>query len=353
MANGVAIQLSGEYDVDLASAATFVEVHEKVGEPTRFRFQLAVTIEDEDLPALLDARLGPGAEVAVVVPVDGENHFLAKGLVHQQNILLRHSDTGSTLDVVGSDSSILMDRELRAQVWPDVSASEAVESIVEQYGLTADVETSPDRYLESKHALVQRDTDLRFIRQLARRYGYLFWLSADEEGVETAHFRRPPLDGDPAVTLRMNRPEPTIGSLNLGWDVERATSAVCQQLDLTDKSDIEADVPVSPLPPLGTDGLGAIHPAPSTLQVIGPSDSAADLRTRGEAALIESGWFVRASTETSLTALGNVARAHTVAAVEGAGSRHSGRYFIHEVRHLIDDTSHIMELQMVRNGWGV
>src|SRR5256885_289494 len=78
-------------------------------------------------------------------------------------------------------------------------------------------------HLELKHTLVQRESDLAFIRRLARRNGYLFWISCDESGVETAHFRRPPLTGNAALDLIINLADPksNVTMLDLSWDVER------------------------------------------------------------------------------------------------------------------------------------
>src|SRR5262245_57795070 len=170
-----------------------VEVHERLGEPTTFRVNYAVDIGDPDMTLLSSGHLGPGAEIAVAVAVEQERHVLVKGPVHGQRIRLVHGGSGSWLDVCGSDKSVEMDRELRGAVWDGVRSSDVVRTIVARYGLHADVEDTRDEHQERKHTLVQVDTDLRFIRRLARWYGYLFWVTTDPGGASTAHFRRPPL----------------------------------------------------------------------------------------------------------------------------------------------------------------
>jgi hypothetical protein len=35
----------------------------------------------------------------------------------------------------------------------------------------------------------------------------------------------------------------------------------------------------------------------------------------------------------------------------GAGSRHSGKYLVARVSHQIDATDHVMEAELIRNGW--
>ena len=102
-----------------------------------------------------------------------------------------------------------MDREDKAVAWTDLTDSDAVVAIVAQAGLASDIETTPAGHFELKHTLIQRETDLAFVRRLARRNGNLFWLSCDESGVETAHFKRPALEGEATCDLVINLTEPS------------------------------------------------------------------------------------------------------------------------------------------------
>jgi hypothetical protein len=254
--------------------------------------------------------------------------------------------------VLGSDTCVVMDREVKAKVWDAVRDSDAVAQIVAPYGLTPDAEDTPAMHEEAKHTLVQHDSDLRFVRRLARRNGCLFWLSADPLGVQTAHFRRPQLDGSPQAKLVINLDKPNLNALDLNWDVERPTSAVGWELDLADKSQIDGSVLRSPQKLLGDKSLADITGDTRSVRVTAPVDDVGDLKSRGEAALIEADFFVTVSGETSVHALGAVLRAHAVVELQGAGTRHSGPYFVASVRHLIDATTHRMEFELVRNGWG-
>jgi hypothetical protein len=350
MGNAALVKVGGTADPAL-SAATLIEVEERCGQPTSFRLHYQPDVGDRDITLLADRRLGPGSEISIVVAVGTEQHVLCHGPVHGHRIRLVHGGAGSSLEVCGSDRSIELDREVKIHPWTG-KASAAVSTILGGYGLTNDVEETSTEHEENKHGLVQRDSDLRFIRRLARRYGYLFWLTTDTFGRTTAHFRRPALDGQPAAVLKINRTPPNLATLDLSWDVERATSVVAKQLHLNDKSVLDGGVSTSPLQALGSQPLGSIASGTRSAQVIAPADVAADLTQRAEAILIEEGWFMRASCETSLNALGTVVRAHTVVELQGAGSLHSGKYFVTGVRHLIDASAHVMELELHRNAWG-
>ena len=223
MGLGIAIAVDGRTDTDLAQATT-VEVLERMGETTTYRIRYPTDISQGDLPRLIDSRLGPGSELSILVPVLGTTHCLVKGPLHGQQLHLQHGGAGSWLEALGSDTSVIMDRQTQTSVWADVTDSDVVFSILGNYGYTPDVQSTSAGHYEDKHTLVQRDSDLRFVRRLAQRNGFLFWVTCDALGTETAHFKRPPLDGEAAATLVINLESPTIQTLDLTWDVERPTS---------------------------------------------------------------------------------------------------------------------------------
>lgn len=351
MGLGVAIALDGTPDPELA-AASRIEVDERLGRATVYRLRYAVDVAGGDLPLLSDGRLGPGAELSVLVPAAGGTECLVKGPVVGQRIHLAHGGAGSHVTVLGRDNCAAMDRAVRSQVWADVTDSDAVTAIVGDHGLTPDVEATAALHPESGNALVQRSTDLAFVRRLARRNGRLFWLTCNADGVETAHFKRPPLGGTPAAGLVINLGSPSVEQLDLDWDVERPTRVEAEQMDLKTLGDLDGTTGPSPLDPLGDVPLADLVGEPRTLALAAVADDAGDLVARAEGTLIEAGFFVRARGRTSLAAVGKPLRAHTVVHLRGAGSRHSGLYLVSAVRHAIDAAAHVMEFELIRNAWG-
>jgi hypothetical protein len=347
----IAIAVGGAVDPELAQAAA-VEIHERLGAATTFRIRYELDISEGDLPLLVDSRLDAGSELAILVPVEETTHCLVKGPVHGQQINLQHGGAGSGLEVQGSDSSMVMDRETKSAVWTDVADSDAASSILGGYGFELDVQRTDGRHLESKHTLVQRSSDLRFVRHLARRNGFLFWITSDADGVETAHFKRPPIDGAEAAEMIINLAAPNMPALDISWDVERPTSIQGGQLDLNSKETLDGAVLQTPQTILGGVGLQGITGDTRSVNLSAPGDDAGDLQARGQGALIEADWFIRATCRTSLHQLDDLVRAHQVVTVRGAGSRHSGKYLVAGVHHTIDAAAHRMQVELVRNGWG-
>ena len=256
------------------------------------------------------------------------------------------------MEVIGADTSIKMDRESQSVLWSDVTDSDVISSVVSNHGYTPDIDTTQAGHFESKHTLVQQDSDYRFVRRLARRNGFLFWITCDETGQETAHCKRPEVGGSPVLDLILNLDNNNVPSVDLEWDAERPTSVVAAELDLNDKSDIDGSVAKSPLASLGEQALSEIATDTRSVHLAAPADDSGDLQARGEGALIESDWFISAACQTTLKSAGDLVRAHTLVNVRGIGKRHSGKYFVASVRHTIDETAHRMDIELVRNAWG-
>jgi hypothetical protein len=351
MGLGIAIAVDDTPDAELAEA-TRVEVYERMGDTTVYTISFPVDISEGDITLLTDSRIDAGSILSVLVPTEDTTHCLVKGPVYSQKIHLQHGGEGSWVEVTGADTSIVMDRETKSAVWADGTDSDAVSAILGNYGYTPDVETTNAAHPEDKHTLVQRETDLRFVRRLARRNGFLFWITCDENGTETAYFKPPPLEGSEDRELIINLESPNVQSLDINWDVERPTSVEGVQLDLNAKTNLDGSVAQTPQTILGDVGLSDITGDTRSVHVSAPADDAGDMQARGEGALMEADWFIRATCNTSLNQLGGLVRAHSLVNLRGAGSRHSGLYFVAAVRHIIDAASHRMELELVRNGWG-
>ena len=350
MGLGIAIAPPGEDSDDELASASSVEVHERLGEPATFRLRYPMDVADDDFPLVTDARLAAGSDICIVVPLADSSECLIRGVVHAHQLHFEHGIAGSWLEVQGSDRLVTMDRESRSAIWQG-TASSAVTTILGGYGFTPDVENTSASYTELKHVLVQRDSDLRFVRRLARRNGFYLWLTSDDKGVQTAHFKPLSLDDTPETELAINVSPPNLGAFDISWDVERLTSVVGLQLDLSDLSDLDGGAE-SPLNVMSDEGLANITGDTRSVFLAAPADDGGDLAKRGAGALVDADLFVKATCRTSLAQRGCGARANTLVTVNGLGRRHSGTYLVSSVKHTIDAAAHTMEIELLRNAWG-
>jgi len=328
-----------------------VTVVEGVHQPTTYKLHYEFDSKDGDYPLLSDSHLDPESELTVMVMDGTLPRFLVSGPVTGQEISIPNGGSGASVDVLGADHCVSMDREDKGKTWSNVTDSLAVMAVLAENKLVPDVSTTTTLHTEFTHVLVQRETDLRFVRRLARRNGFWFWITSEAPMVNIGHFKRFSPGGSADVELKINTKDANVERVELEWDSERPVAAPLKQLDLATKSVMSSGVDKSPLTGLATKSLGDIATSTRSAHIVVPVDSSGDLAARAEALLIDHGWFVSARVVTRYSTLKQVVRAHTVAALAGVGKRHSGNYIVARVVHDIDETDHIMTIDLIRNAW--
>jgi hypothetical protein len=352
MTKGCDVMPNAVPDPSLAQPAR-VEVTEAVGAATTFSLFYDFHIENGDFALLKEARLGPEAEIALRVPDGDGSAILVRGPVTRQRISVLTGGESSVLEVIGGDVTVELAREHKVHVWPSTTDAGAITDILSSAGLTPMVNLpSTVVHVETKSALVQREPDLHLIRRLARRNGCWVWLQYDPDAATaTVHVERPPVDSTPDIEFYLAGDKRNIDEAEIEWDVERVVAADATNRDIFAADDMDGSVDHSPLNALADQGLGDIVSKPRKARLSVPVDDAGDLKVRSEAALIEEGWFVRATLSVRSRVLKRVVRSPSVVQLHGIGSRHSGKYMVSRVNHRIDDDDHWMDVTLVRNGW--
>lgn len=352
MPQGVEVLPNGLPDPALRQPAR-VEVAEAVNTSTTFSLMYDFSIEDSDFPMLTDTRIGPEADIALRVAQDTQFLVLARGPVTRQRIRILTGGAGSVLEAIGADLTVALAREAKVQVWPETTDAAALTQLLSAAAILPNVALpSSIVHSDSKHALVQRESDLHFIRRLARRHGCWMWLEYDPvTALPTARIERPPVDGPTVAQLHLAGSERNVDELRIEWDVERMVGADAAHHDQFGDADMDGSIERSPLNPMADQALADIVTSPRKARLSTPVDDAGDLMVRSEAALIESGWFVTAQLSVRKRVLKKVLRPAGVVEIHGAGTRHSGKYLVSRVTHFIDDDDHRMDLTLVRNAW--
>jgi phage protein D len=350
-------------DALLYNVLLSVEVEESVELPGAIRLELPVTrTTSGDLLHVSDARFGPHANLAVVVTAgDRPPECIFDGYVLSHKV---HLDTGTTegaLSIWGQDASWLMNLEEKVREWSDVTDASVANTIFGEYGFDAAAENTEDdspSHTEAGHTLMQRASDIQFLRQLARRNGKLCRVACGQEaGRRTGFFAKPSLDGEPAVTLTLNPGKPgeeTVRALDFEWDVTRPTEVAARQamFDSDDEDGASGDASDSELSLLDARGLADFSGKPMKVLLTAPVDDAGELQMRARSLLREAAFFARCTGEADGARLKAVLRAGTVVRVEGAGSLYSGKYLVWSVRHRLASHEHTMSFTLVRNAVG-
>lgn len=348
-------------DDNLQNALSSLEVEENADLPGAIQLNLAVSrSEAGDLTFVNDAGLQPLANLAVVAtPEDKPDECIFDGYVLSHKLHLETGITNSSLQVWGQDASWLMNLEEKTREWVDVTDGDVANTIFNQYGFTPASDNTADdspSHTEDGHSLMQRGSDIQFLRNLARRNGKLCRVACTTTpGQQNGYFASPKLDGDPVLTLALNDPEAwTVRALDFDWDVTRPSAVKASQALFNDNNEDGAsgDTNDSELPLLDARSLADFAGKPMTVLLTAPVDDAGELQLRAKSLLRESGWFVRCEGEADVSRLNAVLRVGTVVQIEGVGSLNSGKYYVWSVRHTITADSHKMKFTLVRNAVG-
>ena len=325
--------------------------------------QLTVPVDSDgngDLTFVNDSRFQPFANLAVVAtPPGGSDECIFDGYVLSNKLHVQKGTTGSTLQVWGQDASWLMNLEEKVKEWVNVTDSAVASSIFGDYGITASDDNSDDdspSHTEDTHTLMQRASDIQFLRSLARRNGKLCRVACtDTPGDRTGYFAKPRVGGDPVMTLELNDPTDwSVDSLDFEWDVTRPTEVQAAQALFNDADEDGASVDQtdSGLDLLDDRDLATFAGKTMSVLLTTTVDSADELTARAESVLREAGWYVRCSGQAEVARLKAVLRVGSIVQINSAGSLNSGKYFVWSVRHTIDKQSHKMNFVLVRNAMG-
>jgi len=362
MANTFQLLIDGtSADDALYTALSSLEVEENADLPGAIQLVLPVSRANSgDLTYVNENRFKPFAHLAVVVTPEGKDaQCIFDGYVLSHKLHLEKGTTASTLQIWGQDSSWLMNLEEKAKEWVDVTDADVANAIFKDYGITPALDNTDDdspSHTEDGHSLMQRSSDIQFLRNLARRNGKLCRVvCANQPGQLTGYFVKPGLDGDPVIMLKLNDPTTwVVNALDIDWDVTQPTTVKASQAVFNDDDEDGVSVGTSDsgLPLLDTQGLADFSGHSKSVLLTTLVDDSGELTLRAQSLLREAGWFVRCEGETDIARLNAVLRVGTVVQIESIGKLHSGKYYVWSVRHTITQDAHKMKFLLVRNAVG-
>ncbi|MBL8222746.1 MAG: hypothetical protein JNL62_26135, partial [Bryobacterales bacterium] len=241
MASSYQIFMGGPVNAEFYSRITTLEVEENADLPGALQMRLPLARSAEgDLTEINEAGIQPLAPIAVVATAEGKPpECIFDGYVLSHKLHVESGVTGAWVEVYAQDAAWLMNLEEKTREWANTTDGLVANSIFGEYGVTPSPDNLNDdspTHTEDGHTLMQRATDIEFLRMLARRSGKLCRVAGGlAPGAPVGVFARPKLDTSPVANLRPNDPEaPNIRSLDIEWDVMRPTSVRARQALFTD-----------------------------------------------------------------------------------------------------------------------
>jgi hypothetical protein len=347
-------------DASFYTQLATLDIEENADLPDAIAFTLPLAADSGDLTWVADPRIAPFANIAVVVTPDGggASQCIFDGYVLAHKVHLEPGVTSSSVEVWGQDASVLMTLSEQAREWSGLTDGQVANQIFAGYGFAPGAgntaQDSPS-HTDDGHTLMQRASDLEFLRRLARRDGRWCRVTcADTPGQRTGVFAPPDLSGPPVATIDLNDPsQRPVTSLDFRWEADRPSSVSARQASLTDSDPdgVVADTSDSGFTALAARGLPDFAGRPMSVMLTATGD-APELPPISRAVLRDAGWFVRAEGTADLAVLNTVLRVGDVVAIKGVGQLLAGSYLVWSVRHSISTFSHTMAFVLTRNAVG-
>ena len=346
--------------IDYAPAATpIVEAIEEItvesslDAASAFRLKLGIAQTDlGDWTILEDDLFRPLAQVTVrigvgMLPVP---EALINGYVTAQDVSYSDEPGASTLEVSGLDALHLMSLEEKVTPWANQPDGAIAGQILGQYGLIPMVQMTSPTLVEPEGTTIQRGTDYRFLRRLAKRNGFDLYVQPEPlTGLDQGFFRPRSSTGFPQAVLNVNMgTETNVAGFSVRYEMTQPTTVVAAALDSANKSPESALAPSSAQAPMGAEPtLTRLSRTP----VVRPVDTglmrSGDLQSLSQGIADESSYALVASGEVGDSV--GVLRPGGLVNVRGAGRFYNGSYLLTSVSHRITDDGYSQRFQARRN----
>jgi hypothetical protein len=328
----------------------------------RSGFQLVFHVSKKSLlmtKMLPDGYLDPMlTRVIIVVTVNGTPNVLMDGIITRQELSPSDDPAQSKLTVTGEDLSVMMDIvELPFIRYPAMPEFVRVNLILAKYlvfgviplvvpPLFTDV-PNPTKKIPS-----QTGTDLSYVKLLARRHAYVFYVEPGPAvGTSLAYWGpdiRIPIP-QPALNVNMDA-HTNVESLNVSFDGLAKKITVITIMDpFTGKIPIPIPVPnLSILRP----PLGSKLPLPSKIEFpegfskLSPTEAIA----RALGIMFRASDSITVSGSLDVLRYGRVLRSRQLVGVRGAGLPYDGLYYVNSVTHNIKRGEYKQNFSLSRDG---
>lgn len=385
MANKVyQIAFSGTaVDEDFYGDVVSLTVEENTATASIFNLEVVLRLQDDGSWTYLDDdRLalftsvivqvgftdGGGLASATGSPLGGSDNndglkTIFDGYITNVDVELGSDPDGALMRVSGKDTSVLMSLEEKIATWPNMADSDIVRQIVGGYGVDVQADQTATVHQEEDTTIIQRGTDIQFVRDLAQKNGMEFYFETDDTENISAYFCAPQLDDTPQPDLAIqfgNQSNLKIFSAHLSG--QRPLNVKALQLDVNANSVNLSQADDTQLTKLGSRDANILIGSPLTslitpkdalaqMLVLGPPTSdATEMQTIVQAVRDEAGWLIEAYGEINSEAYQSVLRPHRSVLVKGAGTAYSGKYYVTRVVHEMNhEGDYIQKFEARRN----
>jgi len=344
------IEIEGEEVSDIYPDLVSLEVELDDQLAGMFRIRLPLKQQDDTWTYLDDEQFRVWKKVSIGAGFDGDTEELIVGRITHVKPIFDPDLTRCYLDIWGMDESVLMDREEKLKDWPNKKDSDIAKEVFGLYGFsTSNVEDTVVVHEEAVSTIIQRETDMQFVKRLALRNGFECYI----EG-KAAYFGKPRLDDTPQPVLACHFGKDT-NLTRFSIEVNSLTPAnvAMFQLDRLEKTVVNSAVEASQQTTLGkTDAggfLGTGVPTPKTYVAMNVVTGKSEMDVLCQGFFHEAEWFVSGEGEIAGNLYGHALKARSTVTIKGVGETYSGVYYVAHVTHSFTPDGYVQYFKVKRN----
>ena len=316
-----------------------------------------------DYPLLQSPLLKPFNRIILLLRIGVMLHVLFDGIMTDRQFTPGTEPGAAILTITGEDLSVMLDLEEKVVAHPaqnEVMIATKIIASYARYGLIPMVIPPPtlDLPLPTERVPVQHGTDLAYLRDMAARYAYDFYLTpGPAPGASTAYWGPPQQLGllQRALTFNMG-PQTNLNSINFRYDALAPQKVMGRVDDRRTDQVLPLRTLASTRPPLSRAPalLAQSHVRTTWRSNVGGL-TATDALTRVQADTnVSADRVVTAAGEVDVIRYGGVLEARRLVGVRGVGDTFDGLYYVRQVTHVIEPgtSTYRQQFTLTREGVG-
>jgi hypothetical protein len=345
---------------------SLAEVEVKIVDVGSSGFQLTFSIDKQSPLNILFLLTGGSPllfmRAILIATVNGVASVLMDGVITNNEIAPGDKGSNSTLTITGKDLTVLMDQsDWSGFPYPAWPAEARVAMMLAKYSLFGVIpliipSVMIDVSIPVDSIPSQQGSDLQYIRYLANRVGYVFYINPGPvPGTNTAYWGPQIKVGpvQPALNVDMDA-YTNVESMNFRFDQEKNRIPVLYIYN--QETGVSIPIPIPPITPLNPP-LGLIPPLPTN--IMGDLKPLRDDLSKKPtpqavmqalAAAADYAEVVTCEGSLDVTRYGQVLNARQLVGVRGAGPAFDGLYYVKNVTHKIKRGEYKQNFTLTRNG---
>jgi len=341
----------------VTDALTSVEVRTAVGRPSGFTLTFSFDTKSAlTTVMLLIGEIAPTFRAILIATINGIPHVLSDGVVTDQHIAPDVQSGKATLTLGGTDLTEVMDQvDFTGIPYPGMPFEARVALIVAKYAIFGMIPlVIPTAFVDvpipTDRIPTHQGTDLRYINEMARQAGYVFYMApGPAPGTNVAYWGPEIRIGVPQPALNVNMDQFT-NVESLGFQFSGGE----QVLPIVFIQEPSTRVPL----PIPIPGIDVLKPPLGLLSGIPKIEMMRNTANLTPVQAVLAGLARASGTSDTVSGIGSldvlryghVLRARELVGVRGVGIAFDGLYFVKSVTHKIKRGEYKQDFSLTRDG---